>query len=197
MSEVAVSESSTVRLRADGLHRTWVLVAWSPLFALATLTNFVALLQKYLTPISDQKALFVTWVLFLAPIYGGILYSKEWLTSVTKVVFEGNALEVSTRLGKTTIPLEGVTECEIAVAKVKGRIEITLGVIPPGGKDFLKVYFVRKIDPVKDLQLLSALQRHGIRLVGVGEFKRDIERLTGKSAEGLYLPDAPTKVQLG
>ncbi len=197
MREVDVSASSPVRLRADGLHRTWFLVVLSPWFVLMILSNLAALLHKYLTPISDQKSLFVTWVLFLAPIYGGILYSKEWLTSVTKVVFEGNALEVSTRLGKTTIPLEGVTECEIAVARVKSRIEITLGVIPPGGKDFLKVYFVRKIDPVKDLQLLSALQRHGIRLVGVGEFKREIERLTGRSAEGLFLAVAPTKVQLG
>ena len=186
MSEVDVSASSPVRLRPDGIHRTWVLVAWSPLFALATLTNFVALLQKYLTPISNQKALFVAWSLFLSPIICGILCSKEWLTSVTKVVLEGNALEVSTRLGKTTIPLEGVTECEISVAKVKGRIEITLGVIPPGGKDLLKVYFIRKIDPVKDLQLLPALQRRGIRLIGTGEFQRDIERLTGKSAAGLF-----------
>lgn len=188
MSEVKTPESSVVRLQGVGRHRTWVVVFMCALLIPTAVNELARLVDLYQVLLSNRRAFFTTWGLFVAGVWGSIYYLKTWLNSVREVALVGDALRVSTRLRKFTIPLTDVEECKIFIARVESGIEITLGIIPLGSKDFLKVYGTSKIDAVRDLRLFPALQRHGIRLIGVEEFKSDFERLTGKSIEGLFLP---------
>ncbi len=180
MSDDEAPESSVVRLKGFGRYRTWGVVFMCAFLIPTAVIELARLVELYQALVSDRRAFFVSWMLFVAGVWGSIYYLKTWLNSVREVVLIGDALRVSTRIKKITIPLTDVKECKIAIARVESRIEITLGVIPPGWKEFLKVYRTLKLDPVRDLQLLPALQRRGIRLIGVEDFKRGLRAVDGK-----------------
>lgn len=188
MSVVEAPESSVVRLQGVGRHRTWVVVCMCALLIPVSASILVGIYGDYRSLASDLRQLGVVLCFFAVFTWIWVADLKTWLTSVKEVALVVDALRVSTRFRKFAIPLTDVEECKISIARVESRIEITLGVIPPGSKDFLKLYRTSKIDPVHDLQLLPALQRRGIRLIGAEEFKQDFERLTGKSVEGPFLP---------
>jgi len=188
VSEIKTPESSVVRLQGVGRHRTWVVVFMCALLIPVSVSILVGIYGDYQSVASDLRQLGVVLCFFAVFTWIWVADLKTWLTSVKEVALVGDALRVSTRFRKFAIPLTDVEECKIAIARVESRIELTIGVVPPGSKAFLKVYRTSKIDPVHDLQLLPALQRRGIRLIGLEEFKQDFERLTGKSIEGLFLP---------
>lgn len=186
MSEVDTPDSSVVHLKGVGLHPTRTVIFYFVMLVVAIGHLVYGILGDHWTLPADEKRFFRAGLGILVFSWLTIEHLMTWRNSVLDASLAGNDLTVSTRAGQKVIPLTSVFECEIFVAKASRRILITLGVVTPRGTEWVKVYMKRNIDPIGDLQLLPALQRLGIRLIGVEVFKRELEHITERSAEGLF-----------
>ncbi len=187
MSEVDVSESSSVRLKGVG---DWPTV-WMPILFVLMIFSFGLLVHGIVvdqwTWPAEERRIVRTCILVVAGMFNFFCFWGWWRDSVIDVSLSEESLTVSTRAKQTVLAVSDLRSCELFINRSFTRVKVFFLLKGEGETERVEVFLYRsKFDPLKDLQLLPALQRRGVEMIGVEEFKRDIERLTGKSTVGLF-----------
>lgn len=186
MSEVDVLESSPVRLKGVAVVPRWVVIAFLALVPLTIVhTAFGFYAELYTFP-KDWWKLLRAGLLIVCSTYAAYQAWQSRRNSICEVALSEQALVLSSAANQLAIPLSELLSCEVFIERQGWRIKASLLLVTQSRREWVEIYLSRRIDPFEPLHLLLALQKNGVELIGVELFAREIQRLTGKSAAGLF-----------
>ncbi len=186
MSEVAVSESSTVRLKGVAAMPRWVVIAFLVLVPLTIVHTAFGFYAEYWTLPKDWRKLLRAGLLIVCSAFAAYHAWQSRRNSICEVALSEQALVLSSPANQLAIPLSELLSCEVFIERQGWRIKASLLLVTQSRREWVEIYLSRRIDPFEPLHLIIALQENGVELIGVEIFAREIERLTGKSAVGLF-----------